>query len=127
MSRLESIRAKLTQKVFNTSVGTNVTITPVTKGNGSDGGFTPGADSDGTGTVVKGVPYSQTTQQWFKVPFGESNEAESSVLVPYNTTVNVGDKAAWLSKTYYVESVEDFVLGGGVVAKQLLVNERITS
>jgi len=127
MTRLTSIRNKLTSKVFNASVGTDVTITPVTKGTDSDGGFTPGADSDGSTTVVKGVPYSNSTQEWFKTMFGESNLAESSVLVPYDTTVNVGDKTSWLSKDYYVEKVEDFILGGGVVAKQLLVNERITS
>lgn len=127
MSRLTSIRTKLTNKVFNTSVGSAITITKVTKGSDSDGGFTPGADSDGASTVVRGVPYSQTTQQWFKVPFGESNYAESSCLVPYDTDVDAGDKASWLGKTYYVESVEDFVLGDGVVAKQLLVNERISS
>lgn len=124
---LTGLRTKLTNKVFNSTVGTDVTITPQTKGSSSDGGFTPSADSSGSSTVVKGVPYSNTVQEWFKVPFGESNQAEGSVLVPYDTSVSAGDKVSWLSQDYYVESVEDFVYGGGVVAKQLLVNERITS
>lgn len=127
MSRLNSIRNKLTQKVFNTSVGTDVTITPVTKGSSGDGGFTPGADSDAASVVVKGVPYSNSASQWFKTMFGESDLAESSVLVPWDTSVSSGDKISWLSQTYYVEEVEEFILGGGVVAKQLRVNERISS
>jgi len=127
MSRLTSIRNKLTQKVFNGSVGTDVDVIPVTKGSSSDGGFTPGADSDAATVTVKGVPYSNSTSQWFKGMFGESDLAESSVLVPYDTSVSAGDKVSWLSQTYYVEEVEDFTLGGGVVAKQLLVNERIST
>lgn len=127
MTRLDSIRSKLSQKVFNDSIGTDVTITPVSVGSSPDGGFTIVNDTDGTPVVVKGVPFSMTNQRLFKEMFGEAPLGESSVLVPYDTVVSVGDKVSWLSKEYRVEAVEDFVLGGGVVAKQLLVNERLSS
>jgi hypothetical protein len=124
VSRLDSIRSTLTNKVFNSDLGTDVIITPVTKAASSDGGFTPGNETSGTAVTVKGIPYNNATQNLFKELFGNSKAADGTVIVPYNTTVNVGDSAAWLSTTYYVYNVEDYPLGGGVVAKQLACNER---
>lgn len=127
MSRLTAIRTKLTNKVFNTTLGTDVTITPVTNaGDSTDGGFNPDTMSEGTAVTVKGIPYSNTVQDLFKQMFGDANLAEGTVILPYDTSVSAGDKIVWLSNTYYVESVEDFILGGGVVAKQVLVNERLS-
>lgn len=126
MSRLTDIRATLTARVFNSDLGTDVTVTGVTYNSSPDGGFTPGSETDATPVVVKGIPYSNATQKWFKEAFGQDNLAESSVIVPWDTSVDAGDKVAWLGETYYVQQVEEFVIGGGVAAKQLLVNERPT-
>jgi len=124
VSRLTSIRTTLTNKVFNADLGTDVTIAPVTKAASTDGGFTPGVETSGTAVVVKGIPYNNATQNLFKELFGNSKAGDGTVIVPYDTVVSVGDSVAWLSKTYYVYGVEDYPLGGGVVAKQLTCNER---
>jgi LysM repeat protein len=124
VGRLDSIRVTLTSKVFNSDLGTDVIVTPVTKAASSDGGFTPGDETSGTATTVKGIPYNNSTQNLFKELFGNSKAANGTVIVPYTTTVNIGDKLTWLSQDYYVTNVEDFILGGGVVAKQIITNER---
>lgn len=121
---LSALRDSLESQVFNETVSTDVTITPVSRGSSSDGGFTPASESDGSPVTVKGVPYSNATEQSFKEMFGNSNAAEGTVIVPHDASVSVGDKIAWLGTTYRVEQVEDFIYGGGVAAKQVLCNEK---
>jgi hypothetical protein len=124
MTRLEAIRITLTNRVFNSDLGTDVTITPATLGTSTDGGFTPPSESYGTPVTVKGIPFSNSTLQFFKEMFGNSTVGEGTVIVPYTTTVAIGDKIAWLSKTYRVEEVEAFPIGGGVAAYLVRCNER---
>lgn len=124
MSRLADLRTVLTTRVFNSDLGTDITITPQSIGSSSDGGFTPGTTSNGTATTVKGIPYSNTTARLFQELAGNFKLGEGAVVLPYNTTITTGDKAAWLSKTYHVVSVEDIPLGGGVAVKIAQCNER---
>lgn len=110
--------------MFNNDLGTDVTIAPVTKGVSSDGGFTPGTDTAGTAVTIKGIPYNNSTQNLFKEMFGNSKAGDGLVIVPHSTAGNVGDSVAWLSKTYYINNVEDYILGGGVVAKLFICAQR---
>lgn len=110
--------------MFNSDLGTDVTITPITKAASSDGGFTPGNESEGTASTIKGIPYNNATQQIFRQMFGNSKAGDGVVIVPYTATASIGDKVTWLSKSYFVNEVEDYVLGGGVVARQLVCDER---
>lgn len=126
MSRLDAIRTTLTNRVFNEDLGTNITITQNAEVASSDGGFTPGADTDGTPVTLKGVPFSNATEQYFKEMFGNNKTGEGTVILPYTAVVAVGDKIAWLSKTYRVEEVEAFPLGGGVAAYLVRCNERMS-
>ena len=114
MSRLAAIRTTLNNRVFNDDLGTDVTITPTSSAASSDGGFTPGSETDGTATVLKGIPFSNSTEQYFKEMFGNSKVGEGTVILPYTAVVETDDKIAWLGKTYRVEEVEAFPLGGGV-------------
>lgn len=125
MSRLEAIRTTLTNRVFNDDLGTDVTITPVTEASSSDGGFTPGVDTDDTPVTLKGVPFSNATKQFFKEMFGNATPGEGTCILPYTAVANVGDKIAWLGKTYRIENVEEFIIGGGIAAIQVRCNERM--
>jgi hypothetical protein len=124
VSRLTGLREVLAARVFVTGLGTDVTITPQSTAASADGGFTPGSTSNGTATTIKGIPYSNTTQKLFREMFGNAKLGEGACLVPHNTSINTGDKIAWLSKTYHVESVEDIPIDNGVAVKLILGNER---
>jgi hypothetical protein len=127
MSRLTAIRNTLSNRVFNDDLGTDITITPTNAGTASsDGGFTPPTFAEGASSTVKGVPFSNATVQLFKEMFGNATPGEGTVILPYTATVTVGDKVAWLSKTYYAEEVEAFPLGGGVAAYLVRCNERMS-
>jgi hypothetical protein len=126
MSRLTSIRSTLSNRVFNSDLGTDVTITPITPGSSSDGGFTPSAETSGTAVTFKGIPFSNSTMQYFKEMFGNAKTGEGTVILPYTAAVNIEDRVAWLGKTYRAEEVEDFIIGGGVAAKLVRCNERMS-
>lgn len=125
MVTLTSLRTILAEKVFNNTVGTDVTITPVTKGISTDGGFTPSTDGEGTPVTLKGIPYSNSTAQYFTELFGNVEDAEGTCILPYDTTINIDDKIEWLGTTYRVKDKEDFIYGNGVAAIQIRCNEEL--
>lgn len=123
MSRATSAQDKLTARVFNDDLGTDVTITPRTKTSSTDGGFSDGGYTNGSTSTVKGIPYSNATSQLFKQAFGMHDVAEGTVLLPHDASVSSEDLVEWRGTTYVVQKAEPFILGGLVIAQQLKTNE----
>jgi len=122
---LTKFQNKLGTRVFNSDLGTDVTITPRTLSTSNDGGWSDGAEfSNGTPITVKGIPISNQTQRLSFEAFGLNNTGDGTCYVPYGTAINTNDLIAWANEdgdtqTYTVQEVEPFLVGNGIAALQI--------
>lgn len=122
---LTKFQNKLGSRVFNSELGTDVTITPRTLSSSSDGGWSNGAEfSEGTSFTIKGIPISNQTQQLQYQAYGFNNTGDATCYLPYDTSIDTNDLIAWADeagndKEYVVKEVEPFLVGNGIAAIQI--------
>lgn len=119
----------LYQRLFDTPVATDITITPITHGDGesSDGGFTPTSPNEGTSFTVRGLPHQYIPVSVLKEVFGDINLGQTAVFLEHQAEVTPQDNIVVLGKTYTVDRVHEYVWGGQVIAKLATLNERATT
>ena len=113
MTTQSRVREKLANKVFN-KLGSSTVLeawssTVVDKW----GDSTPAYESS---TSITTVPYNLFDYREEFRPFGDLQEGETDMVVPYDTTIDKKDKITLLGTEYVVKERESYVISGGVVA-----------
>ena len=110
--KYELIRSKLDQKVF-TPYGQTATLkSPNSPTYNTRGEVTT---ESWTETSITVVPYNQITHRLNHQPFGELNEGEQDMAVPYTVTVDKGYEITWDSEDYIITEIEKSELSELVV------------
>ena len=119
-----TIRSKLQSQVF-ARLGTTVSITPFSSSSTDkwgDATITYGSASNATG-----VPYNYAKDILGYFPFGDLQDGQLDMALPYDTTITRDDKVTYDSKDYKVIELEHFVIAGDVVAKIVRLQEDFSS
>ena len=126
MSRYATqIRKRFDRQLFKNPqhLATDITITSTELAASSDGGFTPGAESEVDKGTVKGIPYNNEVANLFKTAFGQADLGDGTVVLRFDAPVGATDILSWSGKSYRVEQVRDYTLGNDVVVRVAQVNE----
>jgi len=116
MVSVSSVRNKLQTKVFD-KLGSILVInarTSTVKDKWGD--ETP---TYGSNTNSQAVPYNyvKDTLKW--EGFGDFQEGDVVVVLPYGTTIGPNDKVTYDSQTWYVRQIEEFPMGDGTTNSNL--------
>ena len=112
------VRSKLQTKVF-AKLGQTITIQNYASQTTDKWG--DATVTYATGSSVTAVPYNYVKEQLAWESFGDLQDGETMIVVPYDTTIGPKDKVTFDGDTWYVKQIEDFPMGDGttnlVVAK----------
>lgn len=113
MSRLDSIRTKIANKIF-TGIGTsgsleNVSSTVIDKWGDSTLTYA-------TSTALTIVPYNLIDYNRSYMPFGDLGEKETDAIIPYDTTFDINDRVTFDGQAYKIINSEKFLFQGGNLA-----------
>lgn len=117
MSKLTITRAKLDKKLFNLNVlGSNVTITPITRNSGDFGGYSNKNETEGTPISAIAVPYNKTKFNLSYESFGNLANDEIMIVFRYDTVLEQNYKVTYNSQTWRVKEMKDIPLNNGIAA-----------
>jgi len=124
MSKLETVRSKLDKKLFTTDqLGSEVTITPVTKSEGSYGGYSGDSESDGTSVDTVAVPYSRVSSRVNFQGFGDLQEGEIQIVFRYDEDLDYDYKVTFDGTTYRIREIREIPLNTGTAAVVVLLSK----
>jgi len=121
------VRNKINQKIFNTTVGTTINISKVTKVDGNYGGFESTSKTYATSSSAIGVPYGVVSGDRNYLSMGFNGEGMSLIAVQFDTDVEQDDKIEIpvISLTGYVTKVTDYPYGDVNLAKIITIKETL--
>lgn len=122
MVSLSNIQGKLNLKVFQ-GLGSTVTVRGITNSYDVYGDKTTTSTVD---TSVSAVPFYTYFSRRTYNPFGQSNEGETDMVLPYTTTIDKGYQVIFDSKTYDVVEIEKYPLQGGNIAFLVRLKEQLS-
>lgn len=117
MSKLTITRAKLDKELFNlNTLGSTVTITPITRDSGDFGGYSNKNETEGTLVSTIAVPYNKTKFRISYESFGNLANDEIMMVFRYDTVLDENYKVTYNSQTWRVKELKDIPLNNGIAA-----------
>jgi hypothetical protein len=123
MATLANIQSKLQTKVFD-KLGSTLTVRSITSSSDKWGDETTTSTSD---TSVVGVPFYFFSQNKNYEQYGQLQEGEFDMIVPFGTTIDLGYQVIFDSRTYDVFQVEKYPYADGNIALLLRMKEALRS
>ena len=123
MVNAESVRNRITSKIFDPQIASTVVRT----------GFTSQVlDKWGDATItyatnenILGVPYSMLSKKQSYEIFADIVKGDVVMAFKYSQELNVKDKITFASKTYSIKQIEDFPLGNLYLVKIVWLSEAL--
>ena len=122
MSKLEVMRNRLDKKLFNVNqIGSNITITPITRSEGSFGGYSGDTVSEGTVVDTVAVPYNSVSSRLSYQPKGDLKEGDVEIVFRYDEDIDIDYRVSIGSNDYKIKEIRNILLNkddsnSGIVA-----------
>jgi hypothetical protein len=113
MAVLERVRNKLSTKVFS-KLGSSLTWEAYSSSSTDKWGDRTVTYS--TGVTLTAVPYNLISSRQSFEKFGNLQEGEVDLVVPYTSTIGVNDRITFNGVVYFVKEREEYTVSDGVVA-----------
>lgn len=113
MSRLDSIRSKIANKIF-IGIGTTGSLETVNTNTTDKWGDASITYNAATELII--VPYNLIDYNRSYMPFGDLGEKETDAIIPYDTSFGVNDRITFDGQAYKIINNEKFLFQGGNLA-----------
>lgn len=123
MATLTSVRNALFNKIWNTGISRDVTVKTLTGSTVDDYGDVYGETY--SESTSRAVPYNTFTHQRSFEAWGELQDGESDMVLPYDTTIDEFSLVVDDGKTFEVVDTEIFPFGSGSVATIVRLKEQL--
>lgn len=113
MSKLDKIRTKIANKVFN-KIGSTATLYSVQSSTIDKWGDATTTYSSGTSITI--VPYNIISSRVSFEKFGDLKDGELDIVYSYDTSISPEDKITFDGVDYRVMQIEKYYYSDGVLA-----------
>ena len=119
MTKLDVVRQKLDNKLFNNGAVLKSQLTHYTYNEGADsfGGYSSDDPTYTDATTYACVPYNNMPSRFNIQPFGDFQEGDMYVAVRYDTPLAIKDKVNFNSNDYFVQEIKEVPLNDGIAVK----------
>lgn len=123
MTVLDRVRNKLTNKVFN-KLGSSLVWEPHSSSSIDKWG--DNTITYGTSTALTAVPYNLVSSREAYNTFGDLQEGDTDMVVPYTSVLGTKDRITFNGVQYYVKQIEQYIISDGVVAYAVRLTKNLS-
>jgi len=120
-----SVRKLIRNIIVNGNIRTSVTLTPITRTKGDDGGHKAGTEVEGTPRIVYGVPSDYVQDRIEMLKLGDLRTGEVRVLVRDDETLDTNDKVTFENNNYNIRTINPIEFNEVIVVQELILSKRL--
>ena len=119
------IRNQMRNVIGNKNIRTSVTLTPIIRTKGADGGHDAVTETDGTPRTVYAVLTNNMADLIQLVKFGDLRTGEVNLVIRDDETADTNDKVTYNSSDYNIRNIEKITINEIDVCQVLVLSERL--
>ena len=120
-----SVRKLIRNIIINGNIRTSITLTPITRTKGDDGGHGAVTETDGTSRTVYGVPSDYVQDRVEMLKLGDLRTGEVRVLVRDDETLDTNDKVTFENNNYNIRTINPIEFNEVIVVQELILSKRL--
>lgn len=117
-----SVRNQVKALIDDSNLRSNLTLIPVTRTVGSDGGYSQPTETDGTSRTVFCIPSNYIKSRTGLEKFGDLREGEIRFLINYDEVLDADDKVTFESQTYHVRLIKPIFFNEETIAQSIILS-----
>ena len=120
-----SVRKLIRNIIANGNIRTSVTLTPITRTKGEDGGHGAVTETGGTARTIYAVPSDYVQDRVEMLKFGDLRTGEVRVLVRDDETLDTNDKVTFENNDYNIRIINPIEFNEVKVVNELILSKRL--
>ena len=121
-SRGEQIRTQIRTTISRADIRSTLTLTPITRTTGSEGGYNQPTLTTGTARTVYAIPANYVKRRVSFQKFGDLREGEIRFLIRDDETVDTDDRVTFESQTYHIREIKPIYFNEVTVAQSITLS-----
>ena len=120
-----SVKKLIRNIISNGNIRSSVTLTPITRTIGAEGGYEEGTETAGTARTIYSVPSDYVQDLIEMLKLGDLQTGEVRLIVRDDEELDTTDIITFETKTYNIRAINPIYFNDVVVIRELLISERL--
>lgn len=120
-----SIRSLIRSLINNASIRSSMTLTPITRTQGSDGGYGAPTEIEGTSSTVYCIPTNYVQDRIEQLKIGDVKTGETSVIIRDNQSIDTDDKVTFEGSTFKVDEIRPIIFNEVTVGTEIILTKEL--
>lgn len=120
-----SVRKLIRNIIANANIRTSVTLTPITRTKGEDGGHGAVTETSGTARTIYSVPSDYIQERVEMLKLGDLRTGELRLLVRDDETLDTNDRVTLNSANYNIRTINPIEFNDVIVVQELILSEKL--
>ena len=120
-----SVRKLIRNIIANGNIRTSITLTPITRTKGEDGGHGAVTETSGSSRTIYAVPSDYVQDRVEMLKLGDLRVGEVRILVRDDETLDTNDKVNFENNNYNIRTINPIEFNEVIVVREIILSKRL--